>query len=303
MTIKERAAILSVASNGLLVVLKIVVGAFTGAISVLSEGIHSSIDLIAAAVQYFAIKKGGAPPDKEHSYGHGKYENVSAGTESILIMFAGFILAVHALESVEHTRVPDDVGAGVAIMIVSIAVNYLVSGYLLKVAKKTSSQALRADATHLRTDIWTSVGVLAGLILIKITGFMWLDAVIALFVALVIIRAGAKLAKSAFLELTDATLPQSDIEVISELLSTVPEVRGFHAMRTRRSGEKKMIDMHILFDGAMRLARVHAICDDIEERLKKAGFDTLDILIHPEPYKPKKDNGDFVNIKEYLYEK
>lgn len=303
MTVKERAALLSVASNSLLVVLKIAVGALTGAISVLSEGIHSSMDLIAAAVQYFAIKKGGAPPDKEHRYGHGKYENVSAGTESILIMFAGFMIAVHALESVEHERVPDDVGAGVAIMVVSIIVNFIVSGYMLKVAKDTSSQALKADAIHLRADIWTSAGVLAGLVLIKITGFLWLDAVIALFVAFIIMRAGFFLAKSAFLELTDATLPESDLKIIRELLETIPEIRGFHAMRTRRSGEKKMIDMHIVFDGAMHLSRVHAICDEIEERLKKHGFNTLDILIHPEPYDQNKDEGKYINFKEYLYEK
>lgn len=303
MTVKERTALLSVASNSLLVILKITVGLFIGAMSVVSEGIHSSIDLIASAVQYFAIKKGGAPPDEEHSYGHGKFENVSAGAESLLIILVGFTLAFNALDSVENVRVPDSVGAGVVIMIISVVVNFFVSGYMLKVAKNTASPALEADALHLRADIWTSVGVLLGLILINVTGFMWLDAVISLFVALVIIRAGVKLAKGAFLELTDATLPESDIAAIRELLLTIPEVKGFHAMRTRRSGEKKMIDMHILFDGSMHLSRVHAVCDDIEERLKKHGFNTLDILIHPEPYEKHEDDVNFVNVKEILNEK
>ena len=300
MTVKEKAALLSVCSNTLLVVMKISVGLFTGVKSVFSEGIHSSVDLIASALQYVAIKKSGAPPDGEHRYGHGKIENVSAGTESLLIIMAGFMIAADAIETVNAGNTPEDIGLGLVIMAISIVVNFVVSSYMLKVAKETASQALEADAIHLRADIWTSVGVLAGLVLIKITGYMWLDAVIALFVALVIIRAGVKLAKKAFLDLTDSSLPKEDLKIITDIISVMPEVKGFHAMRTRKSGEKKMLDVHILFDGNMHLARVHAVCDDIEEQLKKAGFSALDVLIHPEPYKDKPMPEGFVNIKELL---
>lgn len=284
MTAKEKAALLSVCSNTLLVALKISVGLYTGVKSVFSEGIHSSVDLIASAVQYFAIKKSGEPPDFEHSYGHGKIENVSAGAESLLIIMAGFMIGADAIESVNTGQTPENVGLGLVIMVISIVVNFLVSSYMMKVAKETDSQALEADATHLRADIWTSAGVLTGLILIKITGYMWLDAVIALFVAFVIIRAGIKLAKEAFLELTDSSLPEADLKNIANIIGMIPEVKGFHAMRTRKSGEKKMLDVHILFDGNMHLSRVHAVCDDIEDRLKKMGFSSLDVLIHPEPY-------------------
>lgn len=280
---KEQAALLSVASNTTLVILKIAVGLYTGAMSVLSEGIHSSIDLMASAVQYIAIKKGEKPPDKEHSYGHGKFENVSAGTESLLIIMVGFMLFIHALEATEHEKMPDSVAIGVVIMIISIVVNLLVSSHMIKVAKKTASLALEADALHLRSDIWSSVGVLIGLILINITGFMWLDSVIALFVACIIIRAGVKLARQAFLELTDAALPDEQIVKIENIIREIPEVQGLHAMRTRQSGAVKMLDVHVLFDGSMHLSRVHAVCDEIEERLHQNGFGTLDITIHPEP--------------------
>lgn len=288
MKIKERAALLSVVSNSVMVAMKIAVGLYTGAMSVVSEGIHSSVDLIASLAQYFSVKKSAEPPDKEHSYGHGKFENVSAGAESLLIMLAGFLIAANAIEASDSGKVPESINAGIIIMIISIIVNYLVSGYMMKVAKETNSQALEADSVHLRADIWTSVGVLAGLLLINATGFLWLDSVIALFVAIVIIRAGVKLAKKAFVDLTDTALPEKDLATIRGIIKVFPEVKGFHAMRTRKSGDKIMLDMHILFDGSMHLSRVHAVCDEIEKHLKKYGFSKLDVLIHPEPFNEKK---------------
>lgn len=300
MNIKERAALMSVASNTLLVILKISVGLFTGAMSVLSEGIHSSVDLAASAIQYFTIKKSGQPPDKEHRYGHGKFENVSAGTESMLIILVGFTIAVHAIENINKGETPEDIGLGVGIMIFSIFLNLAVSSYMLKVAKDTHSQALEADAIHLSSDIWTSVGVLIGLILINITGFLWLDSVIALFVALIIIHAGFTLGKKTFVELTDTSLPESDLKNIIDIINIVPEVKGFHALRTRRTGEKIMLDIHIFFDGTLQLSRVHAVCDDIELQLKKGGFVNIDVLIHPEPFDENKHKRKFAYIKESL---
>ncbi|MBR3722284.1 MAG: cation transporter [Selenomonadaceae bacterium] len=281
---KERAALLSVGANAGMVILKIATGLYTGAMSVLSEGIHSSVDLFSAMGQFFAIKKSKAPPDKEHDYGHGKFENVSAGTESILIIMAGIMIALHAVESIKNNREPETITLGVIVMVISVILNFLVSSYLMKVAEETSSQALRADAVHLRADIWTGMGVLLGLGLIKLTGLMWLDSVISLGVAFVIIHAGASLAKSAFLELTDASLPSEEEDKIGEVIRSIPEVRGLHALRTRRSGDVKMLDVHVLFEGALPLSRIHAICDELEEKIRRIGFGKMDILIHPEPY-------------------
>ena len=280
--LKRRTAWLSIFSNTTLVILKLIVGLYVGAVSLISEALHSGTDLIAALIAFWAVRKSDAPPDTEHDYGHGKYENLSAAVEALLIVGAAVGIVYEAVDKFATGEVPETLSYGIAIMCVAIAVNFAVSRRLLHVAKLTGSQALEADGLHLTADIWTSVGVLLGLVLMKVTGWAWLDPVIAIFVAGIIFRAGWKMIVESTRELTDESLSPEEEYHLGELFESIPEVRGWHCLRTRKSGSYKLLDVHILFDGNMHLARVHAICDEIEQKVRGT-FGTFDVLIHPEP--------------------
>ena len=280
--LKKDTAYLSIISNTVLVLLKLLVGVWVGAVSLISEALHSSVDLVASLIAFWAVKKSVTPPDMEHDYGHGKFENLSAAVEALLIVAAAGGIVYEAFEHLGQDKVPELLHFGVAIMLVSIVINLIVSQRLIKVGKLTESQALEADGLHLRADVWTSVGVMAGLILMEFTGWAWLDGAIAIVVALIIFREGWKMVVDSTLELTDVSLPEEQENRIMAIIDAIPEVKGCHCLRTRKSGSYKLLDVHVLFDGNMHLAQVHAICDELEEAIR-AEFGAFDILIHPEP--------------------
>ncbi len=281
--LKKRTAWLSVFSNTILVLLKLAVGLYVGAVSLVSEALHSGIDLMAALIALWAVRKSVEPPDEEHDYGHGKFENLSAAVEALLIVGAAVGIVFEAMEKFQETHVPDFLEYGILIMLFSILINFIVSRRLIHVAHKTGSQALEADGLHLQADIWTSVGVLLGLLLMKVTGWAWLDPVIAIFVAGIIFRAGWNMVRDSALQLTDASLPEDEEARIGAIIEKIPEVQGYHCLRTRKSGSYKLLDVHVLFDGAMHLSRVHAVCDELEQKIRDGGFGVMDILIHAEP--------------------
>ena len=280
--LKQRTAYLSIISNTTLVLLKLAVGIYVGAVSLISEALHSGVDLIAALIAFWAVRKSVTPPDTEHDYGHGKYENLSAAVEALLIVAAAIGILYESVMKFAESTVSDMLGYGIAIMAASIIINFFVSHRLIQVAKQTGSQALEADGLHLRADIWTSVGVLLGLVLMQITGWAWLDPLIAIFVAGIIFRAGWRMVIDSTMQLTDASLPEDEEERIRKIIESVLEVRGCHCLRTRRSGSYKLLDVHVLFDGTMHLSQVHAICDELEQLIRQE-FGTFDIMIHPEP--------------------
>ena len=181
--LKKDTAYLSIISNTVLVLLKLFVGIWVGAVSLISEALHSSVDLLASLIAFWAVKKSVTPPDTEHDYGHGKFENLSAAVEALLIVAAAGGIVYEAFEHLGQDKVPEMLHFGVAIMAVSIIINLVVSQKLISVGKLTESQALEADGLHLRADVWTSVGVMLGLILMEFTGWAWLDGAIAIVVA------------------------------------------------------------------------------------------------------------------------
>lgn len=280
--LKKQTARLSVLSNSLLVVLKLVVGFYTGAVSIISEAAHSAVDLIAAVVAYYAVKKSGQPPDEDHAYGHGKFENLSGAVEALLIVVAALWIVYEAVDKIHKAVLPEYLEYGLAVMVISIVVNYWVSGKLMKVAHATESHALEADALHLRADIWTSIGVLAGLLLIKVTGWAWIDPAIALIVAVVVFRAGYTMTVKSVSELTDVALPEEEEKKIVEILNKHAAVISFHRLRTRRSGSYRLVDMHLILDKNMHLDKAHAICDQLESDIKQA-LGLCDVVIHIEP--------------------
>ncbi|MFZ1896723.1 cation diffusion facilitator family transporter [Methanoregula sp.] len=285
--LKERTAHLSVISNTCLVLLKFVVGFAIGSVSIISEAIHSSMDLLAAVIAFFSVKKSAEPPDASHSFGHGKFEDVSGLIEALLIVFAAIIIIAEALirlfNGPGQEFSPGLISFGIAVMGISVLANWYVSSRLMNVAKETESIALESDAWHLRTDIYTSLGVFAGLILIHLTGFTLLDPLIAIAVALVILHAAANLLKRSFADLIDHSIPALDEDHIKAIICAhASEYAGFHGLRTRRSGPEIFIEFHLVVPGKVSVTQSHDLADHLESDLL-VEYPRANVTIHIEP--------------------
>ena len=289
-TEKTRVALLSVASNTFLTLSKVTVGLISGSVSILSEGIHSGIDLLAACIAFFAVKESAKPADSRHTYGHGKIENISGTVEALLIFIAVILIVFEAVRKMSYIIGGDggEVGSlaldlGLAVMGASALINVIVSSRLMKVAKKTDSIALEADALHLRTDVYTSAGVFAGLLLIRLSGWHIIDPLIALGVAVMILRAAYKLLKEAFFPLIDVSLPEAEKTIITEVLAQhEQEFVEFHELRTRKSGAERYVDLHLVVPNNISVGEVHELCDVIELEINQR-LTGSQVLIHTEP--------------------
>jgi cation diffusion facilitator family transporter len=280
MDAKVKVARLSVLSNTLLIVLKVAAGILSGSVSIISEAIHSGMDLIAALIAFFSVKKSGIPSDARHPYGHGKYENVSGVIEAFLIFIAAFLIISEAIKKIAKPGEIESIGVGTAVMLVASIVNWFVSRRLYKVAKQTESVALEADALHLKTDVYTSLGVAIGLLLIWITGIYFLDPIVAILVALLILKESYHMMRRAFNPLLDTAWED---EEYNQLISILKELQvSYHDLKTRKAGQFRFVDFHIEMKGDIKLENVHDFCDTIEEHLKKE-FKNLEATIHVEP--------------------
>jgi len=280
---KVRAARISVASNLSLVIGKLTVGLSIGSVSVISEAIHSAVDVVAALMALFSVKAASKPADSDHSYGHGKVENLSALIEGILVLAAAAWVIREAVRVLVGGAPAPVVTAGLWVMGINAAVTWFVSGYLFKVAREEESVALEADALNTRADVWTSIAVFTGLLLVKWTGIAWLDPLAALVVAALIIKAGWGLCAQALMPLIDARLPQEEEDEIVELIELhSSDFVEFHDLRTRRAGSERHVDFHLVVHGNRPLEEVHRLCDQIEGAIGER-FPQAHTLIHPEP--------------------
>lgn len=293
MTVKESAqekkfgAAVSIVSNTVLILIKVLAGILSGSISVLSEALHSFADLSASCLAYFSVSKSAKPADDDHPFGHGKYEDLAGFIEAILIILTALYILFVACEKIIthggnyeiHTTI------GILIMCLSVVVNWVISSYLDKIAKKTDSIALKTDSEHLRADIYSSLGIILGLIAVKVTGLNILDPIIAIFVAAIILRTGIKLTKQSSNNLLDGSLPKEDKKKIDEALKSFGAhgVIGAKQIRTSKSGSKRLIRMTIFLPSGMTLLEAHNICDEIETQIRK-NLKNCDIIIHAEPY-------------------
>ncbi len=281
-TLKRRTACLSVLSNTLLVIGKLSIGILTGTVSLISEAIHSGVDLLAAAIACLAVRKSCLPPDQDHDYGHGKVENVSAAFESLLIIVAALSILYEAVSKFFHPQVPESLNLAIVIMLASSLINAIVSARLYYVGEKTGSEALKADGMHLRADVWTSAAVMAGIFLMKVTGWAILDPLIACLVALGILRVGYKMCRRSYDDLTDASLSDDEESKIGHIIMETPGVKGYHHLRTRISGSETIMDFHLELDRTLPLSQAHAISDKVESALQKK-YGPCDPMIHLDP--------------------
>ncbi|MCR4405232.1 MAG: cation diffusion facilitator family transporter [Candidatus Acetothermia bacterium] len=280
---KRRAARISVISNTALILGKLTVGLVMSSVAIISTAVDSAIDLLAALIALYAVRQSARPPDRGHVYGHGKFEDLSGAIEAALILIgACFIVYEAVLRLIRGSEVAFPL-LGLAVMGFSGLVDVVVSSYLFRVARQTESVALEADALHLSTDVWTSLGVMAAMGLIWATGWHWLDPVVAIAVAVLIIITAYRLTRKTVHGLVDAPLPAADEAAILAILREHKEIHiGWDSLRTRRAGPERHIDLHLHFPPSMPVQEAHAIAHHIQHDIE-AALPRSQVLIHLEP--------------------
>ncbi|GIK77025.1 MAG: cation transporter [Acidobacteria bacterium] len=294
---RSGAAWLSVVSNCALIALKVGAGILTGSIAILTEAVHSAIDLVASLIALFSVRKAEEPADEDHHYGHEKAENVAAGAEAMLILLGAAIIVIEAVRRLVEGSEIESVGIGIAVIAVSIVVNLVVSGFLYRRASALESPALEGDAAHLRADALTSIAVLVGLVLVEITGAAAFDSIAALLVAGVIVSTGARLALRSGRVLMDEALPDQELDRIERVIAEQrpPAMAGYHKLRGRRAGSRRHVDLHVQFRSGTSLEEAHREAHRLRDAIE-AELAGAEVLIHVEPegsYHPRDSGGPY----------
>ena len=281
---KSGAAALSIASNSILIALKLAAGAITGSIAIITEAIHSLIDLVASVIAFVSVRKADEPADIDHPYGHEKVENLAANIEGILILVGAAIIVYEATHRLVAGSEVESLGIGIGVMAFSVVANLVVSSVLYRQARAHDSPALEGDGAHLRTDALTSLGVLAGLALVEITGAAAFDSITALVVAAAIVWAGISIIRRSSGVLVDETLPDAEMDRIEQAIATArtPEVAGYHKLRARRAGSRRHIDFHVQYRSGTSLERAHELAHEMRDSIE-AEIPQAEVLIHVEP--------------------
>ena len=281
---KKAVASLSILSNTVLSVLKIAAGIISGSISIISEAIHSMSDCLASFLTYFSVVKSSEPADADHPYGHGKFEDMAGFIEGLLIIFASFYIVYESSKKIIFAIPTEKENTlGIAVMLIAVISNIIVSSMLFKIARESNSVSLYADGEHLRTDIYSSLGVLLGLFLIKITGYTLLDPIIAVFVAIYILNTGFSISKKAIKRLLDYSLPEEDIEKIKRIVTAYDNVvLKENGIKARQVGPTNDIDLILQFPSDTSICKCHKICDEIEKQIQTL-YKNSSISIHLEP--------------------
>jgi cation diffusion facilitator family transporter len=271
-----------------LIIFKVVVGWLTGSISILAQAADSLLDLFAAIITFAAIRIAAKPADAEHPYGHGKAEDIAGVGQGILIFVAGGLIIYSAIgrilngSSVELAEA-GRAEAGIAVMAVSIVVSIFLSRHLLKVSRLTGSVALEANARNIATDVYSASAVLVGLAIVQLTGRNIIDSILAIGVAIYILKVAVDTIRKPISGLLDEKLPPSQQAVIEDCLGKHSrEVSGFHALRTRRAGSQSYIDLHLVMASGISLEQAHQICDQIECEIRNT-LQGASVIIHAEP--------------------
>ncbi|SCY56547.1 cation diffusion facilitator family transporter [Alkaliphilus peptidifermentans] len=278
-----KAAYLAISVSVFLVLLKVFVGFVTNSISIISDALHSSMDVIASTITLVAMNLAKKPEDKCHNYGHGKYEDLAAAIQSVLILIISVTIITQAALRIVNQNLITETLPGIFVMIVSITLHSITVLIMLKYAKKENSVALRANALHLLADVVTSVGIIVGLVIIHFTGLKIIDPIVAIVVALIIIKTGYDIGKESIAQLLDKSLSLEEMKIIKETLAKhSPPVLDYHHLRTRRVGQIRQVDVHLIFPNNFSLMDAHDVSSNIEKDIQQR-ISTVRTTIHLEP--------------------
>jgi len=278
-----RFAWLSIGAAVLTIALKSTAYLLTGSVGLLSDALESGINLIAAVIALGALTIAARPPDDEHNFGHDKAEYFSSGVEGILIVFAAVGIAYTSIQRLLNPQPLEQVGIGLAVSVIASLVNFGVARVLLAASKQHNSITLEADSHHLMTDVWTSVGVVAAVGIVAITGWLWMDSVIGILVALNITWSGAKIMRRSAMGLMDTGLPDKDLQRLQAILDSY-KANGidWHALRTRQSGSRYFVAVHILVPGDWTVKTGHDLLEKLDRDVRRE-FPQIILTTHMEP--------------------
>jgi cation diffusion facilitator family transporter len=276
------AAISLVATAGLLA-LKLTLGLISDSIAVLGDAVDSGTDLTAATAALVSIQIAARPADEDHPYGHGKVESLSAGVAATIIALGGTFVVVQAIRRLLGEQPEINVGVGLAAMITAAVVNVVLAFFMRRAAVRSQSLALRAESTHLQTNVVQASTIIIGLLLVAATGREVFDPLVALGLAAYMGYTAYGLVRTALSEIMDEALPAREVDAIEEVLETHPEVRSFHQLRTRRIGVTRQVDMHMSVDASLTVAEVHVISEEVEREIEARLPGTV-VVIHVEPH-------------------
>ena len=278
-----RAALLSLLANFGLMIMKLTIGVISGSVAVLSDGIDSAQDMVAAGIAFASVRIGARPADAEHPYGHGRAETIAATIQGLLIAGGGVFIVYRAGYRLLNPPDSIDAGIGLIAMVIAAAVSFTVGQYAARVAKQTGSPAIASDARHLMTNVVQAVCVLAGLGLVLATGKTAFDSLIALTLGLYLLWIAGSILWGSLADVLDASLTEEEIKAVEDaIMADEAAIRGYHRLRTRRSGQSRHIDFHLLFPASMTMGAAHEITDRIEHRVEALWPGTI-VTIHMEP--------------------
>lgn len=281
---KRRAARLAIASNSLLIVIKLAAGVLTGSVGILSDAVHSLMDLVASVLSLLSLRKAEEPADYTHPYGHEGLEDLSAGAQAILLLIGAAFVVYEGIHRLVDGGGVQSVGVGIAVVGVAAVINAVVSTVVMRTARSSDSPALRATAADLRTDAVVSLGVLLALVAFKLTGLKWLDPVVALIIGVAISMTGVRIMLAAGRRLAGETLPADELELLQEIVQSFigPEIVGYHDLRSRHVGSSHQVDLHLQFAHGTSLERAHELSHLLQNAMT-ARLPGTTVLIHLEP--------------------
>lgn len=276
-------ALLSIAAALATIALKTLAWWLTGSVGLLSDALEGTVNLAGATLMLAMLVVASRPPDDNHAYGYSKAEYFASGFEGTLIVIAASLIAYAAVERLVSPRPLDNVGAGLVVSAAASAINYAVARRLFAASSRYKSIALEADAQHLMTDVWTSAGVVIGVAAVALTGWLWLDPLIALAVAANIVWSGVKLVKRSLSGLLDRALPPHERQALQRILDRY-RTQGidFHALRTRQAGARSFVSMHVLVPAQWSVAQGHDLAHRVEHDVRQA-LPGVTVLTHIEP--------------------
>ena len=263
--------------------LKVAVGVITGSISIWAQAVDSSLDIFAVVVTFLTVGFSAKPADKEHPFGHGKVEYVAAGIQAVLLFSAASVIIYSAILRIIRGEVIQLTEAGIGVMLVSMIASILLSRHLFRVARITGSVVLEANANNIRADVYSTAGVLGGLVVVRLTGLTIFDPILALAMSLLILRATYRVGRMAWGGLIDVRLPEAEEdEILSCLREHGGQLVGFHKIRTRKAGSQRYIDFHLIVPKDVSVEKAHQLCDQLEQEIE-ARLSYTSVTIHVEP--------------------
>jgi cation diffusion facilitator family transporter len=265
-----------------LIILKVIVSIISSSISIYAQAADSLLDIFSIGITLIALNMSVAPADEEHPFGHGKAEGLAAMIQAILVLGAGGFIIYSAVQRIIHSTViePDK---GILVMLISIITSIFLSRHLRRVAKATGSTAIDASARNISADVYSAAGVLLGLLMVRLTGFVILDPIIALIMAGFVLKAGYQVTIRAIHELIDHALPKEEQKILNDCLSVhTTQLVSYHAVRSRRAGNERFIDLHLVMPRNFSVENAHAMCDHLEQDIKNK-ITSANVIIHTEP--------------------